>query len=72
MQRMEHELAVSNVSWVALRPPRLIDKQGTGSYRLGITPQRNGRSLRCADLATALLDVLDRPELYGASPYVCN
>ena len=72
MQRMEQELAVSDVSWVALRPPRLIDKQGTGSYRLGITPPRKGRSLRCADLATALLDVLDRPELYGASPYVCN
>ena len=72
MQRMEQILTSSDLSWVALRPPRLIDKPATGSYRIGLKPPPKGRSLRYGDLASALLDVLDQPELVRTAPYVTN
>lgn len=72
MQRMEQILRHSVASWVALRPPRLIDKPALGSYRMGLKPPRNCRSLRYGDLATALLDVLEQPELFHAAQYVSN
>jgi putative NADH-flavin reductase len=72
MQRMEKILQRSDAQWVALRPPRLIDKPPTGSYRIGSMPPPGGRSLRYGDLATALLDVLDRREFFRTAVYVTN
>lgn len=72
MQRMEAILRGSDAQWVALRPPRLIDKPSTGTYRIGLTPPQGGRSLRYGDLATALLDVLDQREFTGTAVYVTN
>lgn len=34
MRRMEAELERSELDWVSLRPPRLLDKPATGSYRI--------------------------------------
>ena len=34
MRRMESILNQSTPSWIALRPPRLVDKPATGSYRI--------------------------------------
>ena len=59
MRRMEAMLADSDAAWISLRPPRLLDKPGNGSYQLD--PKPNGNSIRYADLATALIDVLTRP-----------
>lgn len=70
MRRMEAILADSDADWISLRPPRLLDKPGKGSYQLG--PKPNGNSIRYADLATALIDVLDKPELYRSALYVSN
>lgn len=73
MRRMEVVLEESRVGWVSLRPPRLVDKPATGAYRIGAdAPLRRGRSLRCADLATALLDVLEREDLQRHAAFVAN
>lgn len=73
MRRMEAELGESDVGWVALRPPRLVDRDATGHYRLDTAkPLPKARTMTYADLATALLDSLDRPELRGAAAYVAN
>jgi putative NADH-flavin reductase len=73
MRRMERELGESHVDWVALRPPRLVDKQAIGRYRIDpVRPLPKARTLTCSDLATALLDSLDRVELRGLAAYVAN
>ena len=73
MRRMETALGGSAADWVALRPPRLVAKDATGHYRLdAAAPLRKGRSLTYGDLATALLDSLDRPDLHRTAVYVAN
>lgn len=73
MRRMEDRLRASAVDWVALRPPRLVDKPATGRYRVDATgPPPKGRRITYADLATALLDALDNPDLYRRTAYVTN
>ena len=73
MRRMEALLRGSDLDWVCLRPPRLVSKKATGRYRLDASrPLPKARSITCADLATALLDSLDRPDLYRRAAYVAN
>jgi putative NADH-flavin reductase len=72
MQRMEARLRDSSARWISVRPPRLIEKPASGRYRLGVTPPKNGRSIRYGDLATALLDVVDKPEFNRTAVYVSN
>jgi hypothetical protein len=72
MRRMEAILNESDADWIALRPPRLVDKPATGAYRLDTQPLPKARTLTYPDLATALLDSLDREDLYGHSAYVAN
>ncbi|MFF7773652.1 NAD(P)-dependent oxidoreductase [Streptomyces tanashiensis] len=59
---MESDLAASGADWTSVRPPKLTDKQGTGQYRrvVGGTPPR-GRSLARADVAHAMLSMIDDP-----------
>jgi putative NADH-flavin reductase len=59
---MESDLAASSADWTAVRPPKLTNKQGTGQYRkvVGGTPSR-GRSLARADVAHAMLSMIDDP-----------
>lgn len=73
MRRMEAILRTSDINWVSLRPPRLVSKPGTGHYRLDPSrPLPQARSLTHADLASALLDSLDRPDLYRRAVFVAN
>jgi putative NADH-flavin reductase len=73
MRRMEAFLHGSDLDWVCLRPPRLVSKKPTGRYRLDASrPLPKARSITCADLATALLDSLSRPDLYRRAAYVAN
>lgn len=73
MRRMEGLLRASNVDWVSLRPPRLVSKPATGRYRVDTNgPLRKARSITFPDLATALLDSLDREDLYRRAAYVAN
>ncbi|MGW0560469.1 NAD(P)-dependent oxidoreductase [Streptomyces sp. NPDC003016] len=59
---MEEELARSTTDWTSVRPPRLLDKPGTGTYRtvVGGSP-RSGRSIARADVAHAMLSMVDDP-----------
>ncbi|WP_017239536.1 NAD(P)-dependent oxidoreductase [Streptomyces sp. SS] len=59
---MESDLASSSADWTSVRPPKLTDRQLTGRYRtvVGGTPPR-GRSLARADVAHAMLAMIDDP-----------
>lgn len=73
MRRMETLLRSSDVDWVSLRPPRLVNNKATGSYRLDANqPLSKARSLTYGDLATALIDSLDRNDLYRQAAFVAN
>lgn len=72
MRRMEALLRGSDVDWVALRPPRLVNRSATGRYRLDPEPLPRARSITFPDLAAALLDSLDRQDLYRRAAFVAN
>ena len=72
MRRMEALLVTSDVDWVSLRPPRLVNKAATGTYRLDTRPLPKGRNITYADLATALLDSLNREDHYRKAAFVAN
>ncbi|MFJ8309030.1 MULTISPECIES: NAD(P)-dependent oxidoreductase [unclassified Streptomyces] len=59
---MEDELARSATDWTAVRPPRLLDKPLTGTYRVAIGANpRSGRTISRADVAHAMLVFVDNP-----------
>ncbi|MFJ3711143.1 NAD(P)H-binding protein [Streptomyces sp. NBC_01387] len=59
---MEDEIARSATDWTAVRPPKLTNKPLTGTYRtvIGGNP-RGGRSIARADVAHAMLAMIDDP-----------
>ncbi|RPK83963.1 MULTISPECIES: NAD(P)H-binding protein [Streptomyces] len=61
LERMENLLSAGGTEWTVLRPPYLTDKPGTGRYRTALEANVAGSSLPRADLAAALLAVLDDP-----------
>ncbi|MFI9744672.1 NAD(P)-dependent oxidoreductase [Streptomyces sp. NPDC052494] len=62
LRAMESALAASATDWTAVRPPKLTDKPLTGRYRtvVGGNPPR-GRTLARADVAHAMLAMIDTP-----------
>jgi putative NADH-flavin reductase len=60
LEKMEERLTRSESDWTILRPPYLTDKPGSGSYRAAVDANVPGSVAR-ADLALAMLDVLDDP-----------
>lgn len=73
MRLMERILAHSDVDWISLRPPRLVDKAATGRYRIDADrPLPKFRRITYPDLATALLDSLERQDLYRRAVFVAN
>ncbi|MCX4969932.1 SDR family oxidoreductase [Streptomyces sp. NBC_00654] len=62
LTRMEEALARSATDWTSVRPPKLTDGPRTGAYRtvIGGTP-RSARSLSRADVAHAMLALIDDP-----------
>lgn len=71
MRRMEAILQASDVDWVSLRAPRLVDGAAAGRYTID-TDGPGGRSITRADLAAALLDALDREDLYRRAAFVSS
>lgn len=59
---METALARSATDWTSVRPPKLTDGPLTGKYRtaVGGTP-RSGRTISRADVAHAMLALIDDP-----------
>ncbi|MCM2393091.1 NAD(P)-dependent oxidoreductase [Streptomyces albipurpureus] len=60
---MEAELSRSTTDWTSVRPPRLLDKPLTGTYRtvIGGNPV-SPRFIARADVAHAMLALIDRAE----------
>jgi len=56
MRRMESLLARSEAQWTVVRPPRLTNGPGTGTYRASSGRLRKASKISRADLAVALLD----------------
>lgn len=69
---MESLLASSAAAWVCLRPPRLIARAATGSYRVGTKPLTKARSITTADLVAALIESTDEVSLHRTFAYVAN
>lgn len=68
LARMEAKVRASDVDWTIMRPPRLINRSATGDYRIAF--DRNlprGRFIGRADLAAAMLQMLDNPQSIRAS-----
>ena len=62
MARMEDEIRQSGLDWTIVRPPRLTDKPPTGRYRTALNRGvRGGYTISRADLASAILTLLDDP-----------
>ncbi|HEY5457008.1 MAG TPA: NAD(P)H-binding protein [Acidothermaceae bacterium] len=73
MRRMETRLGASKLDWIALRPPRLLDKTATGHYRISANgPLPKAKSITYLDLATALLDSVDGKDPLRETAYVAN
>ena len=73
MRRMETILqATTDVDWISLRPPRLVNKPSKDTYRIDTRPLPKARAITYGDLATALLDSLTRQDLFRHAAYVAN
>lgn len=63
---MESELAHSGLDWTVLRPGKLTNRRGKGRYRRRVGGNVPGTgTLARADLARAVLDLLDDPAARG-------
>jgi uncharacterized protein YbjT (DUF2867 family) len=64
MLEMERELAEADVDWTVVRPPRLSDKEHTGTY--GVSTGEPGKSsgISRADLADYIVAHLDDEESF--------
>jgi uncharacterized protein YbjT (DUF2867 family) len=63
---MEADIAASGLDWTVIRPPRLQDKPLTGKYRLAVGANvARGLTVGRADVAHAMLAVLDDPATFG-------
>jgi len=62
MATMEDEIRQSGLDWTIVRPRRLTDKPPTGHYRMALNRSvRGGYTISRADLAAAILTLLDDP-----------
>ncbi|MEU8378756.1 SDR family oxidoreductase [Streptosporangium sp. NPDC048865] len=63
---MEELVRGSGTEWTVMRPPRLLDRPLTGTYRLAVGGNvPGGHTIARADLAHATLAVLDDPATAG-------
>lgn len=68
MARMEEQIRSSGLDWTIVRPPRLTDKPLTGHYRTALNLSvRGGYTIGRADLAGAILTLLDDPSTIRAA-----
>lgn len=58
---MEDEIRRSNTDWTIVRPPRLTNKPLSGRYRIAPENVPGAKSISRADVAHAMLAVLDDP-----------
>ncbi len=68
----EHRiLTASGLDWTQVRPPRLVDRSGTGSYRLtGEAPGLRAAPVAKADVALAMVELAEGREWLSAAPFI--
>ncbi|MDD9381915.1 NAD(P)H-binding protein [Streptomyces sp. ZAF1911] len=63
---MEAAIAASRTQWTVIRPPRLLDRPFTGTYRRAVDANvPGGKVIARADVADALLTTLSDPSTSG-------
>ncbi|MEU9799893.1 NAD(P)H-binding protein [Streptomyces sp. NPDC051000] len=63
---MEAAIAAGDVQWTVVRPPRLLNRPRTGTYRRALDANvPGGKSIARADVADALLSTLADPTTIG-------
>ena len=73
MRRMDIVLWESDAQWTTVRAPYIRDRAGSGSYRIATDkPLRRGFSITAPDMATALLDIVERNDLGRRFVFVAN
>ncbi len=71
--RQEEIVRGSTLDWTILRPPRLLDGEATGTYRIGEDLATGfGAKLIRGDYARALLDQLESSRFLRQLPTICN
>lgn len=65
LELMERVLRYGGLEWTSIRPPKLTDRPGTGTYRKAVEASPGGTSIARADVARAMLDAVDDPETVG-------
>lgn len=73
MRRMDIVLWESRAQWTTIRAPRIRSAAAKGLYRLDAgKPLPRGWMITAADMATALLDIVERDDLGRQSVYIAN
>lgn len=73
MARMEQVLRRTEADWTIVRPPRLTNRHATGRYRTAVDrPLRRARTISRADLADAMLHLLDDPHAIHATVAIAH
>src|ERR687887_470256 len=68
MDRMEEAVRCSGTDWTIMRPPRLTNGRRRGRYRTAVNAAlRRGNVVSRADLADAILRLLDDPDAIKAA-----
>ncbi|MFF3751362.1 NAD(P)-dependent oxidoreductase [Streptomyces sp. NPDC002018] len=62
LEVMERILRESEVEWTSVRPPRLTNAPGSGTYRHQVDAGPAGNAIARADVARAMLDFVTAPE----------
>ncbi|GAA2811702.1 SDR family oxidoreductase [Saccharopolyspora taberi] len=65
LEAMERVLRESGLDWTSVRPPRLLDQPGRGTYRSAVDAGPVGGSIPRADVARAMLDLIGREDTVG-------
>ncbi len=68
----EHRLlAASDLDWTQVRPPRLVDRPGTGRYRLTTeAPGLRAAPVTKADVALAMVELAEGRDWLSEAPFV--
>jgi putative NADH-flavin reductase len=73
LRAMESEIVASPLQWTLVCPPYLTDKPVSGKYRMAIGHNVDfGFSMRRADVAKCMLDVISQPQTVGQRVFPAN
>ena len=73
LARMEDVLRESGLDWTVVRPPRLTNGRGTGTYRTAYDQNlRGGATVSRADVAHLMLRVVAQPETFHHTIGIAN